>query len=812
MLLAMVLLGFRAVADTIPITMLCDDPIRMNVVPGNLYKIYDNGGPNGTYSYNCNAVLVLTAPEGYVMHFTGNYDFYYRPDDPNPNSGIDALKLFDSTSCRMLFGVYVRYGFLDAMSSSNCVVVQFVSDRYQSFCTGYDLTMTLVPVDPGNYEIDGCFNYTALNSPDVVCATGLYTDPAQTEGYVFNRHTIMVDTTAFDPFAVDSIHPLKVVPPGYAASVRLGNSGSGAQAERITYAYHVDTSLHDMLIMRYAAVLEDPHHTPAEQPKLTYRFLDEDGNELNSNCYTANFTASASLGWYPFSTGWYCDWTPVSVDLAPLHGQTIYIELTTYDCAELGHFGYAYFVFSCTDKIITSTSCGGNVSNDFTAPEGYSYTWRQEGDSRVISTDRTLHVTEAGKYYCSLHPPGAHGSSCDLVMEVEAGERYPYAQFEYQYTNPGQFCDGHVHFNNRSVVTRDPTHTQVIGERCERFLWDFGDGTTSNQMNPSHYFAPGHIYNVKLKAMLANGDCADSTVQQVEVVARTHDEIFVDVCEGDSYRLYDTLLSSAGVYTRDTLCHTRKLHLNLVATFNSWASDTVVENALPYTYEGCSFNGPVQDTAITLTSVGGCDSIIHFSLYVHPNEHVDIDMDVCDNMLPFEWNGIWINSSGTFVDTLHNQFGADSIVVMTVTSYPNYDTAVEITIDEGQHYKFGGHDYDQPGVYQLLMRSINNCDSLVEMTLVFNYKHFYAPNVFTPDLQHNNRFGIQGENILDGHVWVYERRGLIVADFDLKEGEWDGTKEGSKMPQGTYVWICKYRNKAHPDESLVARGTVTLVR
>ena len=36
------------------------------------FKVYDNGGKGGQYSTNCTGILVLTAPENYVIQLSGD--------------------------------------------------------------------------------------------------------------------------------------------------------------------------------------------------------------------------------------------------------------------------------------------------------------------------------------------------------------------------------------------------------------------------------------------------------------------------------------------------------------------------------------------------------------------------------------------------------------------------------------------------------------------------------------------------------------------------------------------------------------------
>jgi gliding motility-associated-like protein len=52
------------------------------------------------------------------------------------------------------------------------------------------------------------------------------------------------------------------------------------------------------------------------------------------------------------------------------------------------------------------------------------------------------------------------------------------------------------------------------------YLWDFGDGTTSNQQNPSHTYTAYGVYDVKLVATNASG-CKDSLVKKAYIKVQT---------------------------------------------------------------------------------------------------------------------------------------------------------------------------------------------------------------------------------------------------------------------------------------------------
>ena len=133
-------------------------------------------------------------------------------------------------------------------------------------------------------------------------------------------------------------------------------------------------------------------------------------------------------------------------------------------------------------------------------------------------------------------------------------------------------------------------------------------------------------------------------------------------------------------------------------------------------------------------------------------------------------------------------------------------------LDEGQSFSIGDQTIDQGGSYVVRLSSAEGCDSIIHLKLIIIRQSLYAPNVFSPQIEGDERFFLTGENLMEGNVWVYERRGLLVAEFDLIEGYWDGKKDGKDVPQGSYVWLCRYRSKIAPEKWYVEKGTVTLIR
>jgi hypothetical protein len=88
---------------------------------------------------------------------------------------------------------------------------------------------------------------------------------------------------------------------------------SGANAAILTQTFLV--SLNDaVLILNYAAVLEDPNHTQNQQPYFRVRVFNEIGLELNCGSYEA-FAGDGQPGWLQGGGMDYLPWTTVMIPL-----------------------------------------------------------------------------------------------------------------------------------------------------------------------------------------------------------------------------------------------------------------------------------------------------------------------------------------------------------------------------------------------------------------------------------------------------------------------------------------------------------------
>ncbi len=105
------------------------------------------------------------------------------------------------------------------------------------------------------------------------------------------------------------------------------------------------------------------------------------------------------------------------------------------------------------------------------------------------------------------------------------------------------------------------------------------------------------------------------------------------------------------------------------------------------------------------------------------------------------------------------------------------------------------------------------CCADTTFAMPLKIRSVWFPNVFTPDADINSisSFGCSTNcEVVEYHIWLYNRWGLLVWESDNVEERWDGTHHGEPVSQGAYVfhWEMTDRYRDHYSGT----GTVTLLR
>lgn len=176
-----------------------------------------------------------------------------------------------------------------------------------------------------------------------------------------------------------------------------------------------------------------------------------------------------------------------------------------------------------------------------------------------------------------------------------------------------------------------------------------------------------------------------------------------------------------------------------------------------------------------------------------------ITAHICQNAT-YSFNGRTLNQAGTYVDTLISEMGCDSIVTLSLTVNPTYDTAIYDTINQGDTLLFNELAYTQAGTYPLVLSSVNGCDSTVTLYLSvssvpdttqgLNEYKMNKINIYPNPTKENIVIDLSSikENI---DIYLYDASGKMVKSYDDIHGLQLFNINLSSLPSGTYYLTIK---------------------
>jgi gliding motility-associated-like protein len=143
----------------------------------------------------------------------------------------------------------------------------------------------------------------------------------------------------------------------------------------------------------------------------------------------------------------------------------------------------------------------------------------------------------------------------------------------------------------------------------------------------------------------------------------------------------------------------------------------------------------------TIPNLSGCDSIITVRLTLQ-NSMNNISAEACDT---YEWNNQLLNASGAYTQTFTSVGGCDSVVQLQLLIRNKSFSSIDVTICEGDQYA----GYTTTGTYIDVLTAANGCDSVRTLKLQVNEK----------------KYSSVAENICDGQSYLGYTLGGIYVDL-----------------------------------------------
>jgi len=372
-------------------------------------------------------------------------------------------------------------------------------------------------------------------------------------------------------------------------------------------------------------------------------------------------------------------------------------------------------------------------NNDFNQAVHYVLPQAMAQHELLLNIDMTQ--MPKGNYVLNLRTKDTLGLWSSVIADAFTKNPFPISAFTADIT---EFCDsGYVQFTNNSIDG-------------DVYLWDFGDGTTSDDFEPQHFFAASGQYNVSLTVTDIATQLDSTTSVTITVHPWYHFNDTVNICNGDEFLWHDQSYNQTGVYY-DSLtslygCDSIYiLHLTVQPHYQFVSHDTIC-NEDSYLWRGQNYTaqGTYYDS---LTTAYGCDSVYILHLTVHPTYVFSETSFICQNDT-YSWRGQSYSIQGIYYDSLLTVNGCDSVYVLNLTVNPIYEYSQSDVICQGDVFTWHGNSYTVQGTYYDSLQTVNGCDSVYILNLTVNPTYEYSQSgvicqgdVFT---WRGNSYSLQG--------------------------------------------------------------------
>lgn len=136
-----------------------------------------------------------------------------------------------------------------------------------------------------------------------------------------------------------------------------------------------------------------------------------------------------------------------------------------------------------------------------------SYQW-DLGDGTTANTATVVHTyTQSGNYTVQL--TAIDSTTCNVSATATATVQV------------GVFAHADFDVSTTTIEASDPIYFTNLSINADSYAWNFGDGTTSTETNPSHTFNSAGQFEVCLSALNAAG-CNDDTCVLITVIPRIY--------------------------------------------------------------------------------------------------------------------------------------------------------------------------------------------------------------------------------------------------------------------------------------------------
>lgn len=375
-------------------------------------------------------------------------------------------------------------------------------------------------------------------------------------------------------------------------------------------------------------------------------------------------------------------------------------------------------------------------------------------------------------------------------------------------------------------------------------IWDFGDGFTSTETNPTHYYQNAGSYTISAEINAPGETFYITNIITINnfPVANTPEDMYrCDDIENGGYQFFDLSTKNSEIYNlpgvnityhlseENAIDNIDPLETNYENISNPQTIYVRVQNSLsPDCFDITSFQLHVLETPISSEDI----------VYLCTNESVVLSAG--EGFDYYNWsNGettesITVNTTGNYavevINSLQTSQGeitcagnrlftvveSDEALItnVEVTDWTENDNTISVFVDGIGDYEYsldnvtyqdeGVFSNLLPGEYVVYVRDKNNCGIVTQEVYLLYYPRFFSPNGDGVNEYWQIEFS---DSEPDNEILIYDRYGKLLVQIPPNSLGWDGTYDGAKMPAADYWFKIK-----RPGKNKVYTGHFSLKR
>ena len=312
----------------------------------------------------------------------------------------------------------------------------------------------------------------------------------------------------------------------------------------------------------------------------------------------------------------------------------------------------------------------------------------------------------------------------------------------------------------------------------------------------------------------------------------------------------------ASIATNSPVCEGTPLSLNVSGSFQltgQWSGPGGFQSHDPALHFQSATPAQSGTYRLNAHNPGGCTVQLSKTVQVQPND-LSVAFDASDSILcegqhrtltatnpgaTYLWNtgstapAITVDTAGIYRVTVQKAVCvyADSIRLYGLRP-PKVALGTDTSVCEGEPFLLQATDpaaetcrwssgspdsvfvVTHPGTYQVLLQ--NHCGTdrdTIHIAMEPCSNELLFPTAFSPNNDGiNDRFRPKVLFGLEAYaLQVFDRWGKKVFQTGQADAGWDGTRNGQRLPSGSYIWIAKY-TRSKDRARIIQKGTIALIR